>query len=138
MLQSLTRIVNKPGENNAGKLDLNKHTVVLNTEFGRAPVPEFSPNNPDGSGTDHWPYGYVVVAFGGVVDQARSGIVGAIGQDARAIDAISPTEHRAALLMAMGIWPFEPEAFATADVRGLSNEADAAAFLREVVLGYPA
>ncbi|MFT5430604.1 MAG: hypothetical protein ACI9OJ_001280 [Myxococcota bacterium] len=137
MLRSLVNIVNEPGENNPSKLDLDKHFVMLNTEFGRAPFPEVSPRNPHGGGTDHWPWGYVVVGFGSFVDEERKGVIGSIGENGRAEVGFSPSEHRAALMLAMGMWPFTEQSFAVRDVRGAETELEAALWLREKVLGYP-
>ena len=138
MAKRLTEIINEPGEADPQKLDLDRHTVLINTEFGRTPTREFTKVNPDGSGTDHWPWGYVVIAFGGPFDEERRGIVGSIGEDARAIESISPTEHRAAMLQMMGAWPFAQESFAVSEVRGgdLASELESALWLREHVLGY--
>ena len=136
-LDALCGVINAPGENDPHKLDLDKHFVLVNTEFGRAPVPEYTKTNPDGKGTDHWPWGYVVVGFGGFADAERSGIVGAIGEDAVAVGGFTPGEHRAAMLLAMGIWPFEKEGFAVGEIQGADNRFDAAIRLREKVLGYP-
>jgi len=138
MTEQLVNIVNKPGEDDPNKLDLDKHFVLLNTEFGRAPYPEVTPANPNGDGTNHWPWGYVVVGFGGFVDEERAGVVGAIGEDAKASYSITPTEHRAAMLLAMGIWPFTEESFAVGDVRDVQSEIEAALKLRKDVLGYGA
>lgn len=136
-MKGLASIVNRPGENDPEKLDLDRHFVLINTEFGRAPVREVTIRNPTGLGTNHWPWGYVVVGFGAWADEDRSTIVGSIGEDARAVASISPEELRAGLLLAQGIWPFAPEAFAVGDLRVSTSQADAAAFLREHVLGYP-
>jgi hypothetical protein len=136
MCQQLAAIINQPKENDPRKLDLDRHMVLINTEFGRTPSREFSKANPKGQGLDHWPWGYVVVGFGGPLDEERSGVVGAIGENARAIGGVSPTEHRAAMLLAMGIWPFSQESFAVADVRGVGTELEAALHLKERVLGY--
>ncbi len=138
MCRALADIINQPGEGDPGKIDLDKHFVLLNTEFGRSPYPEFSVRFDDGSGTNHWPWGYLVIGFGGFVDEDRSGIVGAIGENALAIDGITPAEHRAALLLAMGAWPFTEQSFAVGDVRDATTELEAAKWLRERVLGYSA
>ena len=115
----------------------DRHFIMLNTEFGRAPIPEVTPPNPRGRGSNHWPWGYVVVGFGGFVDEERSGIVGAIGEDGFATSSFTPTEHRAAMLLAMGIWPFGQESFAVGDVRNANSVLDAALKLRAELLGYP-
>lgn len=133
-LSNLTAIINEPGEDDPAKLDLDRHQVLITTEFGRSPY--FQPDT-DG-GTDHWPHGYVVVALGGAVDAERAGIVGAIGESGYATGGVTPQEFRAAQLLALGIWPFNNEAFAVGDVRGGSTELDAAMFLRRQVLGHRA
>ena len=74
MLQNLSRVVARPGEDPTGKLNLDEHFVFINTEFGRAPTPEFSPRNPNGGGTNHWPWGYVVIGFGAFIDKERAGV----------------------------------------------------------------
>ena len=136
VLTALSGVINRPGEADPSKLDLDRHFVLLNTEFGRSPDPEYSIRNPQGTGTNHWPWGYVVVGFGGFVGADRQGVVGAIGPDGRATRWFTPAEHRAALLLALGIWPFTAEAFAVGDVRDATTELDAAAWLKEGVLGY--
>jgi hypothetical protein len=128
--------INKPGENNPAKLDLDKQLIIVNTEFGRTPYPEVTPSHPNGTGLDHWPWGYVVAVFGGFVDEDKSGVIGSIGEDANAVDYFTPTELRAALLLASGIWPFEPESFRVSGVRDAKNELEAAMFLKEMVLGF--
>jgi hypothetical protein len=144
--RNLMENINRPGENDPKKLDLDKDFVLVNTEFGRAPTPEFTVRNPYGYGTDHWPWGYVIFGFGAFADEERSGIVGAIGPDAFAAPGsnpsdpnwITPTEHRAAMLLAHGVWPFTDESFASGDIRDGMGEDEAAAFLLERVLGYSA
>ena len=136
MLEALTKTINKPGENDPGKLDLDRDFVLINTEFGRAPYREISLRNPLGFGSDHWPWGYCVVGFGGFIDEQRSGLVGALDVDGRAVGGITPDEHRAALMLAHGIWPFSPEAFNVGDIRGASTELEAALILRQHILGY--
>ena len=138
MLRGLIGVVNEPGENDPSKLDLDRDFVLLNTEFGRAPYREVSLRNPYGFGSDHWPWGYVVVGFGGFIDSERSGLVGSIGADGRAVDGLTPSEHRAAMLLANGAWPFSTEAFNVGDIRGATTELEAALILRERVLGYSA
>ncbi|MEE2830017.1 MAG: DUF1501 domain-containing protein, partial [Myxococcota bacterium] len=122
--------INEPGEDDPEKLDLDRQTVLVTTEFGRTPYAV-------GDGLNHWSGGYVVVAIGGPFDEERSGIVGSIGEDGYAVDSITPTDLRAALLLAQGIWPFTPESFAVADISANTlNEVEAAVYLREHVLGY--
>jgi hypothetical protein len=104
---------------------------VLNTEFGRTPyVQPYSRN-----GTNHHPYGYVTVLIGGPIRAEQRGVVGAIGPDAWADRCLTPAESRAAVLAAMGIYPFTQESFTIGDLRGLADEGDALAWLNEIVLG---
>ncbi len=140
MCKQLVASINEPGENDPGKLDLDRHFVLLHTEFGRAPTPELTPANPHGGGTNHWPWAYVIVGFGGFVDEEHSGIIGAIGENSFAVSGFSPTDHRAAMLLAMGVWPFSETSFAIGDIAGMNNNStqlDAAIKLRDEILGYP-
>lgn len=135
-LRRMAEQINEPGEGDPSKLDLDRDMVLINTEFGRTPVREITEDRPDGTGLDHWPFAYVVVGFGGPIDADRAGVVGAIGENSQPISWHSPTEHRAAMLLSMGIWPFSPEAFAVGDVRDAKDEIEAAARLKEGILGY--
>ena len=129
-MRELSARINVPGEGDPEKLDLDRHTVLLTTEFGRTPYAV-------GDGLNHWTDGYVVVAFGGPFDADRSGIVGAIGEDGIATSAITPGDFRAAMLSMQGIWPFSPESFAVADVSADTlDEHESTEFLTEHVLGY--
>lgn len=130
-MRTLVARINEPGEEDPNKLDLDRHMVLLTTEFGRTPVAI-------GDGLNHWSDAYVVLGFGGPFDAERKGIVGAIGPDAVAQGGISPADFRAAALLAMGIWPFSGQSFNVADIQEGGTEVEAAAWLREVVLGYPA
>lgn len=130
-MRQLVASINEPGEGDPGKLDLDKHTVWLHTEFGRSPFKEGF------DGLDHWPQGYVVVAIGGWVDEERAGVVGSIGSGFVAEDWVTPGELRAAMLLSMGIWPFTPQSFAVGDVREGETELDSAMWLREHILGRP-
>lgn len=133
----LAAIINEPGEGDPRKLDLDKHMVVLNTEFGRTPYREVSQANPAGTGTNHWAAGYVVVMIGGLVDETRRGVIGAINEGGAATEGFTPAEFRAGVLLGLGVWPFSAEGFRVSDVRGAKNELEAAMILREKVLGYP-
>jgi hypothetical protein len=130
-LEALAWRINEPGEANPSKIDLDQTMIVLNTEFGRTPFAQPGP----GAGTNHHPYGYVTVLIGGAVGPEQRGIVGAIGPDGWAADHVTPVEARAALLTAMGIWPFTQESFAIGDLRELRREADGVVWLDEIVLG---
>ena len=129
---ALVSRINEPGENDPDKFDLDRETILLTTEFGRTPWREGD------TGLDHWPGGYVQVALGGFVDESRAGIVGAIDGSGYATDYITPSEFRAAMLLAQGIWPFTPESFAVGDVREGADELESAVWLLEHVLGYRA
>ena len=130
-LEALVALVNEPGEGDPAKIDLDKTMIVLNTEFGRTPFVQAG----SGDGTNHHPYGYVTVLIGGPVNSDQAGIVGAIGPDGWADRYVTPIEARAAVLAAMGIYPFSQEAFAIGDLRELSQEKDGLAWLNEIVLG---
>ncbi|MGC6514811.1 MAG: DUF1501 domain-containing protein [Myxococcota bacterium] len=131
LLDSLMSIINEPGENDPTKIDLDTTLIVLNTEFGRTPY--IQPGT--GNGTNHHPYGYVTTLIGGPVTADRSGLVGAIGEDGIATDFVTPIESRAAVLAAMGIYPFTQESFAIGDLRNFADELDGLAWLNEHVLG---
>ncbi len=132
LFKELASRVNEPGESDPNKLDLDRHTVLITTEFGRTPYAV-------GDGLNHWAESYVVVAFGGPFDEERSGIVGSIDEAGFTRDSTTPAEFRAALLLMQGIWPFTGESFNLADVPNLGSDArelDASVYLRERVLGY--
>ena len=128
----LTAIINEPGESDPSKLNLDETLIVLNTEFGRSPTPQ------NGNGRNHWPYAYTTVMFGGPVGPDQQGIVGAIGPDALPVGALHPAESRAAILSALGVYPFAPECYAVSDIFGADNETTAGILLNEVVLGVKA
>ena len=131
MSRELAARINEPGEDDPRKLDLDRHLVLLTTEYGRSPLPI-------AGGLDHWPYGYVVIAIGGPVTEDRSGIIGAIDSDAYATSWFTPGDLRAALLLAQGIWPFSDRSFAVGDISAGTSELDCAMFLREELWGYRA
>jgi hypothetical protein len=130
-LKALTSIVNAPGENDPQKLDLDRTLIVLTTEFGR------TPNEEGTRGRGHWPHGFPTVLIGGPLrpeaSAANCGIHGAIGPDGIATKSVTPTEIRAGLLMALGIWPFENESFNVSDVAGVVDESSAAVALRQAL-----
>ena len=130
-MRLLTESINAPGEVDPRKLDLDRHLVLLSTEFGRTPYPEFGKP----LGLDHWPFGYVVVLIGGPVRPEQAGVAGAIGPTGNATSGFTPGELRAALLLAQGIWPFASESFAVGDVRNAATEEAAAELLRSSLLG---
>ncbi len=128
-MRALAARINEPGEGDPDKFDLDRHTILITSEFGRTPYREGD------TGLDHWPGGYVQMAIGGWVGEDQAGVIGAIGEDGYATDWITPAEFRAATLLSLGIWPFTPEAFAVGDVREGDTEIESARWLREHVLG---
>jgi hypothetical protein len=130
MLQSLLAIINQPGETDPTKISLDDTLIILNTEFGRTPTAQDG-----GSGRNHHPYGYVTAFIGGPITTAQKAIAGAIGPDGTATTGASPAENRIAALLALGIWPFAPEAFAVSDVPGATGELDAATQAMTTFLG---
>jgi hypothetical protein len=128
LTQLLARI-NKPGENDPNKIDLNKTMVILNQEFGRTPW------RLGAAGRNHWPYGYMQVYFGGPITTANAGYYGSILPDGNADIFTTPTENRIASLLAMGIWPFDQLAFSNSDVQGQSTDAGAVKSALKRVLG---
>ena len=126
----LSAVINEPGEGDPNKLNLDETLVSINTEFGRAPGTE------NGTGRAHWPRAYVTMMFGGPIGPDQQGIVGAIGPDAQPHNALRPVETRAALLAALGIYPFMPESYAPNEVApDAATALEASLWLREVVLG---
>lgn len=131
VLSELVSIINQPGENDPGKLNLDDTLILLNTEFGRTPYAQ----DRTLLGTNHHPYGYVTVMLGGPIGPDQAGILGAIGPDGWSDRYVTPVESRAAVLAAMGIYPFAQEAFAIGDLRDLYYEKDGLAWLNQIVLG---
>jgi hypothetical protein len=129
MARELADRINAPDENDPRKVDLDRHMVLLTTEFGRSPVG-------NAGGLDHWPFGYVVVMIGGSVGPDQQGVVGAIDDEGLALDPLTPADFRASLLLSQGIWPFSDASFAVGDITDGDDEARAAEFLRSRVLGY--
>lgn len=131
LLVNLLARINKPGENDPNKIDLNKTMVILNQEFGRAPTAQ---NN--GFGRNHWPYGYMQVYFGGPIRSGQKGVYGSIEESGQAVTFTTPTENRIASLLALGIWPFDPAGFSNSDVQNQSDDAGAIVDVTKRVLGY--
>ena len=130
-MRQLASIINRPDEDDPRKIDLDRHSVLLTTEFGRT----IRRQSGERFGLDHWPGGYVQVILGGPVDSDRAGIVGAIRENGRAETYLSPAEFRAGLLSGFGIWPFTDESFGLSDVRVGADHRDAALVLRESMWG---
>lgn len=117
-LRGLVDVINKPGEADPRKIDLDRTMVVINTEFGRTPDVQGV------RGRGHWPASYPALVLGGPVRKDNAGVLGAVGPDARATDAVGPVTHRVAALAAMGIWPFSSDSYNVSDVPGLASEAE--------------
>ncbi len=115
-----------------GTITLANTLIVLTTEFGRTPT-----RNTDGR--DHWPDGYVNVLIGGPVTRGISGAIqdgGAADGVAVSTDHYSPTDLRAAILVAAGINPFVNEGFNLRDVTvGGGTHYEACINLKQRVLG---
>ena len=126
MLKSLLGIINAPGETNPNKISLDDTLIILNTEFGRTPRAQGT------TGRNHHPYGYVTAFIGG---PTTKGVSGAIGPNGQADMYATPAQNRIAALLALGIWPFSPEAFAVSDVPSATGEVDAALKAMQMCLG---
>lgn len=133
-MQCLVDIINKPGENDPNKIDLDQTMVVINTEFGR------TPHRQGDTGLNHWPQGMVNVLIGGPITEAERGVYGAITQDQGHADTwVTPTENRMLVMMALGIYPFSSQTFAVGDVTGgVKDQAEAAERLKSVYMGVQA
>ena len=129
--QTLADQINRPDEHDPDKLDLADTLIAITTEFGRTPARE---DHRDGLG--HWPGAYVTVLIGGPI--AAPAIVGTIDPDsAQASDHSTPAELRMALLLALGIYPFDPGGFTPDAVRAASDPRTALTRLRRELLGVP-
>lgn len=128
----LCDVINAPGEQNPQKLNLDDTLVVINTEFGRAPLPQNFK-----MGRNHHPAAYVTAMFGGPVGTAQKGIVGAIDKEALPVNPLTPAETRMATLVALGIYPFSKETFDYTDVPGAKSPEAALVKLNQIVLGVP-
>ncbi len=128
LMRSLSQIVNRPGESDPAKISLDKTLVILNTEFGRTPRAQ------DGAGgRNHHPDGYVTALLGGPVPGRT--ILGAIDPDAQATTFATPAENRMAALLALGIWPYDNDAFVVADHREPTSEEEGVVVTTRNVLG---
>jgi hypothetical protein len=99
------------------KLDLADTMIVINTEFGRNPLPDSFYG-----GRDHWPHGYPAILIGGRPHLSTNlpAIVGGIDSTGGAIGpggapALSPSDVHAAVLLAAGIDPLAVENFGHGD-----------------------
>lgn len=112
----------------AGTINLSNTMIVLSTEFGRS----------TDVSRDHWPFGFCNVLIGGPVTRGVSGALRDVQfghppaedgfADMRGAPAptaaqpfpvpfsFTPSDLRAAILVAANIYPFEPEGFAVRDI----------------------
>lgn len=131
LLTNLLERVNKPGEADPSKIDLDKTMIVLNQEFGRTPGAQDG-----GFGRNHWPYGYAQIYIGGPITSKQRGVYGSIQESGRADIYTTPTENRIAALLAMGIFPFDSASYSNSDVQGQTNDGQAIADATRRILGY--
>jgi hypothetical protein len=132
LLEHLLGFINRPGEGDPNKLDLDKTMVILSSEFGRAPGRQ----RPGTQGRDHWPAGFAQIYIGGPIRQAQAGVYGHIEESGTATQFTTPAENRIAALLALGIYPFGADAYAPSDVPGQTEAGSAARSIIERVLGH--
>jgi len=120
VLQALADVVATPGNPEPGKIDLDRTMIVINTEFGRTPFEQGR------KGRGHWPFGYPVLYIGGPVRDAQRGVHGVLESDGTASAFTTPQENRIAVLLALGIYPFNTESFNVGDVVAAATEDGAA------------
>ena len=114
--ERLLGIINAPGEHDPGKLDLDDTLIAVTTEFGRSPALQ-----PGLDGLNHWPHMTACALIGGPIDAPA--IAGyARESDGIAMQAASPAELRAALLVALGVYPFDAGGLATSDIQGSDGD----------------
>ncbi len=121
--------INGPGEADPTKVDLDDTLIAITSEFGRTPQRE---DHREGLG--HWPSAYVAVLIGGPI--VAPAVVGAIDPASGfATKYATPTELRMALLLALGIYPFDLGGFGVGDVGGGGDTRAALLRLRREILG---
>jgi len=145
MLSTLVGLVRDPANpspNDSDKLDLATTLIHITTEFGRTPFKSIGDQvNAASLGRDHWPDAFCSVLIGGPITQAA--VLGSISDAANtgavATTSYSPTDVRAAMLVAMGIDPFEPENYALGQLSAPFSTApthtDGMVLLRQQILG---
>jgi hypothetical protein len=131
-----------PTAQDAVKLDLNDTMIVINTEFGRTPFKSSGNAVSAGSkGRDHWPSAFTSVLIGGPI--TTKAVVGSISDAANtggvADKSYTPTDMRAALMLAMNINPFMNENFAQGSLSepfaSAASHNAAMELLRQIILG---
>lgn len=131
-LKCLLENVNAPGENDPHKIDLDKTMIVINSEFGRAPMRQ----NAGSLGRNHWPMAFAQMYIGGPIHEEQSGYYGHIDESAIATTYTTPAENRIAALLALGIYPFDAAAYSGSDAQGETLEGPAARSIIKRVLGH--
>jgi len=138
VLDALANVISDPASPDANKINLDDTLIVLKTEFGRTPIP-------NGDGRDHWPSGYVNALIGGpVLSDGTKNVIGEMNDAGVALDDnhYTPTDLQAALHVAAGIFPFEPENFGIGDVgsrvRRATEEETTIALWNHILLGQTA
>lgn len=130
-LQVLANRINRPGEDDPDKLNLDRNLIVITSEFGRTPWVEDSRQ-----GLGHWPHGYVSILIGGHQAPPGPTIAGSIdGESATAQSYCSPTELRMALLLSLGLDPMVVEGWGASSVQGAANDAQALSRLAWILGG---
>lgn len=128
-LANLAAIINSPDEHDPAKLDLDDSLVVISTEFGRSPAIQ-----PTLDGLNHWPHAYVAVLIGGPIHTPS--VVGQIDPTTgTARDHATPAELRAAVSLALGVYPFDRGGLDPASVRDAPDAGTALRDLSTRVLG---
>lgn len=125
----------RPGDEN--RIDLDRHMVLISTEFGRTPVQQGN-----GTGTNHHPGGYAQIFIGGPMSHASlpnnligPSVYGELTEtDGYAATGISPAQSRMMVLQTLGIYPFSNESYNVSD-GGFIDEVDAATSIRDQFLG---
>lgn len=131
LFASLAGIINRPGEGNPAKIDLDHTLVVINMEFGRSPGRQVD----FPTGRNHYPLGYVTAMFGGPIGPAQKGIVGSLGPDGIARNGLVPADTRAAVLAALGVYPLDRDVFVVSDFPGSATREDVLLRAKQRVLG---
>lgn len=128
-LRLLAAAIRAPGEDAPDKLDLDDTLIAITTEFGRTPQQE-----DHRAGLGHWPSGYVAVLIGGPI--TGPAVAGAIDRaSGAATQWATPAELRMALLLALGVYPFDEGGFVASDALAAADARAALTRLRGQVLG---
>lgn len=126
-----------PRAGDENRVDLDRHMVLVSTEFGRTPDQQGN-----GTGTNHNPGGYVQIFIGGPMSHPSlpNRLIGASaygeisGATGLAVTATSPAQNRMMVLQTLGIYPFSNQSYNVSD-GGFIDEVDAATSIRDQFLG---